>query len=148
MISQTFTVSAFDSGNEVEVTAESSYNNKRMWDNSLLRPVPAYNQTIERTRPVESQYLSSSKTEASNLLKPCSLPNGFLTEFSSRKSSLEEDSSMNSLSSHEYDEDTDSDFCSKEVDEDELANEMKSRNEADDELASLFESDSSCASEP
>eukprot|EP00343_Euplotes_focardii_P003011 CAMPEP_0205806724 /NCGR_PEP_ID=MMETSP0205-20121125/10358_1 /ASSEMBLY_ACC=CAM_ASM_000278 /TAXON_ID=36767 /ORGANISM="Euplotes focardii, Strain TN1" /LENGTH=137 /DNA_ID=CAMNT_0053080049 /DNA_START=208 /DNA_END=621 /DNA_ORIENTATION=+ len=82
-----------------------------------------------------------------NFAKPSSLPSGYLTEISNKKNSYNPTSSSDSYSYQEYEEDTDSDLSS-EGDEDEFVNELQSRNEADDELASLFGSDESCVSEP
>mmetsp|Transcript_573 Transcript_573/g.576 ORF Transcript_573/g.576 Transcript_573/m.576 type:complete len:149 (-) Transcript_573:280-726(-) len=148
MISQTFTVSAFEARNEVKPAPSPDQINTRVWNSSFLRPAVVSKQTIDRARPLQGSYMSSPNQEAHNFGKPSSVPNGFLSEFSSNRNHFEEDSSLNSLSSQTYEEDTDSDYCSREVDEDELVNEMKSKNDADDELASLFESDNSAASEP
>lgn len=148
MISQDFSVSAFDSRNEVEPMIRCNQNNNRIWNGNLLRPIPVSSEALGRARSAQSSFISSSDQGVDRFSKPSSMSHGFLAELSSHEDSFEEDSSLNSLSSHSYEEDTDSDFCSGEADEDELVNEMKSRNEAEDEVASLFESDNSAASEP
>jgi hypothetical protein len=67
-----------------------------------------------------------------DLVKPSSLPKGYLSTLADSKIA-------------EHHEDTDSYFSSF-LEESDLENEIKSRNEAEDELASLFEISEDCAS--
>lgn len=145
MISQISTVSYYDSTLESKSATQTYEKSKRMCDATLIN---AENDERNRCRNFavqQSSYLKVPKTNIMNFDKPSSLPNGFLTDFSNRQSSFLEASSSDSYDSSESNEDTESDLSS---DEDELENEIKSRNEADDELASLLGSDESCASEP
>jgi hypothetical protein len=65
----------------------------------------------------------------------------FVDDFSTRKSSNSQVSASDFGISNSNEEDTDSFGIFSDGDENELANEIKSRNEADDELASLFAED-------
>jgi hypothetical protein len=65
----------------------------------------------------------------------------FVDDFSTRKSSNSQVSTSDFGISSSNEEDTDSFGIFSDGDENELANEIKSRNEADDELASLFAED-------
>lgn len=147
MISQNFTVSQLSTG-RVERQLESELKAGSKLENNVLTTIARCPEPRPAARADQSSFLAASQIDADHYGKPSSAPRGFAFELASEKNSLEVSSSFGSLSSQEYDEDTDSDICPQEVDEDELANEIRSRNEADDELASLFEADSSCASAP
>ena len=89
----------------------------------------------QNTRLVTPEHLSTSYS------KPGSCPNGFLSTWPQARHSYEQESSSESLSEQYSDEDTESYMSSGDGDENELTNEIKSRNDADDELASIFGSD-------
>ena len=73
--------------------------------------------------------------------KPSSCPNGFLDNISESKPIFNQEAISNSISEQDSEEDTNSFLDSGDGIDDVIANEIKSRNEADDELASIFGSD-------
>lgn len=101
-------------------------------------------QNVHRNRVVRHPQftrLVNQKPMNVNYPKPSSCPNGFFDDISEPKNFYEQDVASDSFAEQDSEQDTDSYLSSGDGIEDELANEIKSRNEADDELASIFGSD-------
>lgn len=79
--------------------------------------------------------------QSTTLGMPSSMPNGFLEHYPLQKLSISEDFSSESALDGEYSQDTDSFFESGDSSEEDLANEIKSRSDAEDELANIFGSE-------
>jgi hypothetical protein len=126
------------SSNQEQVSSpEVSLNSvKRRCVNVVLKSTPVYKDSVEEE--CNNTKLVSCMQLGDNLVKPSSLPNSFLAEASTQRNTLSGAGSSQFLSVQDSDEDTESFLSAGDNDENDLANEINSRNEAEDELAELL----------
>lgn len=84
------------------------------------------------------------KPQPMNMVKPSSCPKAFLGRFSAHQEEGHHAEHSDFFVGQDSDEDTESFFSSGDSDDNHLSNEVQERNEADEELATLFGSDDIC----
>jgi len=98
----------------------------------------------ERSRIMSQRFeenLVKSSSFINSYSSTSSCPNGFFDNFPQQKQSISDESCSDSFSEEDYSEDTESLMDSGDSSESDLSSEIKSRNEADEELANIFGSD-------
>lgn len=109
---------------------------KRRCVNVVLKSTPVYKES--RQNEYNNTKLVNCDQMEENLVKPSSLPNSFLAEASTQRNTFSGAGSSEFLSVQDSDEDTESVLSAGDSDENDLANEINSRNEAEDELSELL----------